>query len=176
MNLQNVDISDIWFPAGGVPNDIRNDKQVEFYRKVAEDLGIPPIVDLITCNPPWLPMSLLQPGGSGPGEILHSLDTDNAVYDPKERFLISSFNFAKFHLAHLDEALSPEMLLIYSDYAENLGVQAPNRIPTLAREFGFTQVDLLDRTRMPDSKRNRKQDPLKLIKRQSFIQLWRIAR
>lgn len=134
------------------------------------------MVDLITCNPPWLPMSYLQPGGAGPGDILNALDTDNAVYDPKERFLISCLNFAKFHLSDSqEEELSPEMLLIYSDYAEHLGVQPPNRIPTLAREFGFAQVDLLDRTRMPASKRNRRHDPLKLIKKQSHIQLWRIA-
>ena len=121
-------------------------------------------------------MAFLQPGGAGPGEILSGLDSDNAIYDPQERFLISCFNFAKFHLAESELVEEPEMLLMYSDYAQNLGAQAPNRISTLAREFGFSQVDLLDQTSMPISKRNRKHDPLKLIKKKSFIQLWRIAR
>ena len=49
---------------------------------------------------------------------------DNAVYDPKEKFLISSLNFAKFHL----NPQNGEMLLIYSDLAVNLGLQEPNRI------------------------------------------------
>lgn len=70
-------------------------------------------------------MSLLHPGGASPGEILSPLDTDNAVYDPRERFLISCLNFAKFHLAlegFEDSESTPEMLLIYSNYAQLLGV------------------------------------------------------
>lgn len=43
---------------------------------------------------------------------------DNAVYDPKEKFLLSCLNFAKFHLDGVDG----EMLLIYSDLATNLGL------------------------------------------------------
>ena len=41
---------------------------------------------------------------------------ENAVYDPKERFLISCLNFAKYHLSD-----KGQMLLIYSDLATNLG-------------------------------------------------------
>ena len=43
---------------------------------------------------------------------------DNAVYDPKEQFLLSSFNFAKYHLCEENG----NMLLIYSNLAENLGL------------------------------------------------------
>ena len=84
---------------------------------------------------------------------------DNAVYDPKEKFLISSLNFAKFHL----NPQNGEMLLIYSDLAVNLGLQEPNRIKDLAAQFGFSQTTLLDRTSMPLTKNLH--DPLKMIKK-----------
>lgn len=43
-------------------------------------------------------------------------DFDNAIYDPDEQFLISTLNFAKHNLC----PEKGQMLLIYSDYAENL--------------------------------------------------------
>jgi hypothetical protein len=43
---------------------------------------------------------------------------DNAIYDPKEKFLNSCLNFAKFHL----DKQKGEMFIIYSDLAYNLGI------------------------------------------------------
>ena len=92
---------------------------------------------------------------------------DNAVYDPKERFLNASLNFAKYHLCRE----RGEMLLIYSDLAANLGLQEPNKIALLADKFGMN-AEIVDQTSMPVPKN--KHDPLKLIKKESNIQLWRI--
>ena len=113
---------------------------------------IPQNLDLITCNPPWLPLSFLN--GSNLSTIL---DPDNAIYDPEERFLISMFNFAKQNLALPSPATptTPELLLIYSDFAQKLGVQPAGRVRELGREFGFGSVEMVDRVRMPASKRNR---------------------
>ena len=111
---------------------------------------------MITCNPPWIPASYLT--GSQAGEASH-FDMDNAVYDPKEKFLISSLNFAKFHL----DPENGEMLLIYSDLATNLGLQEPNRILDLAKKFGFNRTTLIDQTSMPLTKNLH--DPLKMIKK-----------
>jgi methylase of polypeptide subunit release factors len=82
---------------------------VNFYNKLSQDLGFASKVDLILCNPPWIPAS----------PVSCSLNPlENAVYDDREKFLISSLNFAKFHL-HPEKG---EMLLIYSDLAQNLGI------------------------------------------------------
>ena len=67
-------------------------------------------MDLIVCNPPWLPTSFLTSAYTS--DSIASLDLDNAVYDPKEFFLNSCLNFAKFHLNQ-----NGEMLMIYSDFA-----------------------------------------------------------
>ena len=93
INFRNVDISDLWFPITGTPDALYRSKQVNFYEKIAKDLEIrgedKPEVDLIVCNPPWLPATTLS-----------ELSTlENAVYDPKEKFLISCLNFAKYHLS-----------------------------------------------------------------------------
>ena len=58
-------------------------------------------------------------------------------------------NFAKYHL-HPTEG---EMLLIYSDLAANLGLQEPDHIWKLSKQFGLNTVDLIDQTNMPMSKR-----------------------
>ena len=70
---------------------------------MSTDLGYPFTVDLIVCNPPWIPATLLAEVNP----------LDNGVYDsPEEHFLKSSLNFARIHLDK-----SGEMLLIYSDMA-----------------------------------------------------------
>ena len=81
-------------------------------------MGFGEQADLILCNPPWIPATILASQEQTPLE--------NAVYDPKEKFLWSSLNFAKFHLTQ-----TGEMLLIYSDLAANLGLQEPNRVDSL---------------------------------------------
>lgn len=100
---------------------------------------------------------------------LAQIDQDNAIYDPKEKFLISSLNFAKYHMSE-----TGEMLIIYSDLAQNLGLQEPNRIKILAEQFGFSQAEVVDQTSMPLSKNVN--DPLKMIKKASNIQIWKVTK
>lgn len=83
------------------------DNQIEFYKKVTSELGLPMQVDLITCNPPWIPCEF----------IADSSPLDNGVYDPKEAFLEAALNFAKLHLSS-----KGEMILVYSDLAYLLGL------------------------------------------------------
>ena len=109
-------------------------------------------VDLITCNPPWVTANHLFGGVNNT-----TFDMDNAIYDPKEQFLISSLNFCKFHLDQ-----NGHMLLIYSDFAYNLGVQDANRVEKLCKLFGM-QCELVDSTSMPLSKNLH--DPLKMVKK-----------
>ena len=70
---------------------------------MAKDLEFPYTVDLIVCNPPWVPANFVKAANP----------LDNGVYDPDEKFLKSAFNFARVHL----DKHSGEMLLIYSDLA-----------------------------------------------------------
>jgi methylase of polypeptide subunit release factors len=81
---------------------------------MATEMSMPMTFDLITCNPPWLPASYLT---GSLKNISSNFDLDNAVYDPKEQFLLSSFNFAKYHMES-----DGEMLMIYSNLAANLGL------------------------------------------------------
>ena len=83
-------------------------KEIAFYRELSQELEFPFTVDLILCNPPWVPADFVP--ATNP--------LDNGVYDPEERFLKSALNFAK---VHLDKAKG-EMLLIYSDLAYQLGL------------------------------------------------------
>ena len=45
-----------------------------FYRSLAKDLEFPFTVDLVVCNPPWIPAAYVK--ASNP--------LDNGVYDPGE--------------------------------------------------------------------------------------------
>jgi len=103
-------------------------KEMSFYKSVCGDLGYPFQTDLIVCNPPWIPASLVS----------EMSPLDNASYDPDEQFLKSSFNFSRIHLSK-----AGEMLLLYSDLAHQLGLQEENRVPNLANEFGL-RAELLD--------------------------------
>ena len=76
--------------------------EVHFYKNVTKDLGLPMLVDLIVCNPPWIEASLVQ------NEIS---PLDNGVYDPESVFLKSALNFARLHL----RKDGGQMLVLYSD-------------------------------------------------------------
>ena len=78
-------------------------KEATFYRALTKDLEYPFKVDLVVCNPPWIPAEY----------VTATSPLDNAVYDPQERFLKSAFNFCRLHL----NKERGEMLLIYSDLA-----------------------------------------------------------
>jgi len=83
--------------------------------------------------------------------------------------LKSALNFGK---VHLDKSRG-EMLLIYSDLAYQLGLQGDNRVTELAHMYGM-RAELIDRTQMPLNKKPR--DPLRLIKRNSHVELYRVTR
>ena len=101
-----IDLCEFYMQRGA--NKIQSTpNQIEFYKNITSELGIPMQFDLITCNPPWIPAEF----------VAESSPLDNGVYDPKETFLNSSLNFARLHLSP-----SGEMLLIYSDLAMLLGL------------------------------------------------------
>ena len=77
-------------------------KEMNFYRELSKDLEFPFQVDLVVCNPPWIPAEFVR----------ETNPLDNGVYDPQEKFLKSMFNFCR---VHLDK--NGEMLLVYSDLA-----------------------------------------------------------
>lgn len=77
-------------------------KEMNWYKRLAKDLNFPFQVDLVVCNPPWVPADFVK----------ETNPLDNGVYDPEEKFLKSVFNFCK---VHLDK--NGEMLLVYSDLA-----------------------------------------------------------
>ena len=84
-----------------------------FYKNTMQELGVPFTVDLIVCNPPWIPAKFVP----------ETNPLDNGVYDQDEKFLKSALNFAKIHLDKRGE-----MLLIYSDLAYKLGLQEQTRV------------------------------------------------
>lgn len=134
-------------------------KENAFYRGVAKDLDFPFKVDLIVCNPPWVPAEFIR----------ETNPLDNGVYDPQEKFIKSALNFAKMHL---DKATG-EMLLIYSDLAYQLGLQTEGRVRELANLYGLS-AELVDRTQMPLNKKPR--DPLRQVKRNSHVELYRVTK
>ena len=77
-------------------------KEVSFYKNITNEIGLPFQVDMVVCNPPWIPASFVK----------ETSPLDNGVYDPEEKFLKSAFNFCRIHLKK-----DGEMLLIYSDLA-----------------------------------------------------------
>lgn len=74
---------------------------------MTDALEIPFKYDLILCNPPWLPASVISDINP----------MDNGVYDPYEGFLQSSLNFARIHLSQ-----NGKLLLIHSDLGSILGL------------------------------------------------------
>ena len=106
-------------------------ERTAFYKNTADELGIPFTVDLIICNPPWIPAKFVQ----------ETNPLDNGVYDPEEKFLKSALNFAKVHL----DKNTGEMLLIHSDLAYQLGLQESTRVGDLATQYGL-RAELIDKT------------------------------
>ena len=122
-----------------------------FYKNTMQELGVPFTVDLIVCNPPWIPAKFVP----------ETNPLDNGVYDQDEKFLKSALNFAKIHLDKRGE-----MLLIYSDLAYKLGLQEQTRVQDLVREYNL-RAELIDQTSLPLNKK--KTDPMREIKRDSKV-------
>lgn len=64
-------------------------KEAEGFKKLSASMGLPFKYDLILCNPPWIPASLVSEVNP----------LDNGVYDPNEEFLKACINFARLHLS-----------------------------------------------------------------------------
>lgn len=75
VNTVELDLVEYYMPKTGVIKS--PEAQLEFYRSMTSELGIPMHFDLITCNPPWIPAEY----------IAEATPLDNGVYDPKEQFL-----------------------------------------------------------------------------------------
>lgn len=78
-------------------------------------------------------------------------------------------------IIRLELHLSPkgEMLLIYSDLAMILGLQEENKVQKLANEFGL-RAELVDKVGF--SVNRKPNDPLKNIKQESKVQLYKITK
>jgi len=126
-------------------------------------------VDLIISNPPWVPCSLMA--SSNPLE--------NATYDPNESFLRSALNFASnsphFYPPFAEIHLSPGgvMLLVYSDFAQKIGIQDEDPVKRHAQALGL-RAELADETKMSVGKKP--YDPMKPYKLNSQVQLFKISK
>ncbi|WP_051165232.1 methyltransferase [Methyloversatilis universalis] len=111
---------------------------------------------LVVCNPPWLPGRPSSP-------------LEYAVYDPDSRML-------RGFLAGLTAHLAPggEGWLILSDFAEHLGLRAPDELAGLIAAAGLKVVGRLDaRPRHP--KAMDRSDPLYPARSKEVTTLWRLA-
>ena len=121
---------------------------------IAEPLDLPQY-SVITCNPPWLPTTtegrnMLMPG----------------LFDEDERMLQGCLRFAGTHLLP-----DGRLLLVYSDLASLIGLQATNRIEQLCAVNGL-RVHAVERrrnTRPVDSA-----DPFSRLKESSHFLLYDI--
>lgn len=118
--------------------------ELNFYKNITSELGLPFTVDLIVCNPPWIPANFMP----------ETSPLDNGVYDTVDQhFLKSALNFARLHLDK-----EGEMLLIFSDLAYQLGLLEEDRITRLTTMYGL-RAELLDATTIPLNKKAH--DPLR---------------
>lgn len=152
-----TDIVDLYYSE---PSQQKNPAtELNFYKNVSGELGLPFTVDLILCNPPWIPANSLP----------DTSPLDNGVYDTLDQhFLKSALNFAR---VHLDK--EGEMLLIFSDLAYQLGLLEEDRVHKLATQYGL-RAELMDSTTLPLNKKPH--DPLRQIKHNSKVQLFRLTK
>jgi SAM-dependent methyltransferase len=112
-------------------------------------------LNTIVSNPPWLPVKA-------------SSSLDNGVYDPKGEMLLGTFKTAKRFLTE-----NGRLLLIYSDLAQNLGLQEPCFIEKLIESHDLKLKERIE-TFFPKSLDLR--DPLRDIKDSSHIYLYDIRK
>ncbi len=74
VNASELDIVDLYFKDAEKETNqgVDQAKEMQFYRELSKDLGFPMTVDLIVCNPPWVPADFVK--ATSP--------LDNGVYDP----------------------------------------------------------------------------------------------
>lgn len=123
---------------------------------IEADLFPPGRAPLVVCNPPWLPARPSSP-------------LEYAVYDPDSRML-------RGFLAGLAAHLAPggEGWLILSDFAEHLGLRAPDELAGLIDAAGLKVAGRLDaRPRHP--KASDATDPLHAARAKEVTTLWRLV-
>jgi len=110
---------------------------------------------LVVCNPPWLPARPAAP-------------IERAVYDPDSAML-------RGFLAGLADHLAPggEGWLIMSDFAEHLGLRAPDMLPQAITAAGLEVAGKLD-IRPRHGKALDRDDPLHAARARETTSLWRL--
>ncbi len=111
---------------------------------------------LIVCNPPWLPAKPSSP-------------IEYAIYDPENRMLLAFLNGLKNHLSEGGEGW-----LIMSDFAEHLGLRAPEMLLDAIEKAGLKLLEKVD-TRPKHSKVLDSEDPLHEARKKELTSLWRLT-
>ena len=110
---------------------------------------------LIVCNPPWLPAKPSAP-------------IEYAIYDPDNRMLLAFLKGVKDHLT-----LDGEAWLIMSNFAEHLGLRAPEMLPSAIELAGLQVIEKLDTVpkhgKVMDAK-----DALHEARKKEVTSLWRL--
>ena len=133
-------------------------EELRAYKSVAHQIGIPSRYDIIMCNPPWIPAA----------KVAEVNPLDNGVYDPEEKFLKSALNFGRLHLS---PGKVGRMLLIYSDLAQILGIQKPERVEELIHHSGLFVEEIYQ---IPMRQSKKLYDPLVNYKAEANVQLFEI--
>ncbi len=111
---------------------------------------------LIVCNPPWLPAKPSSP-------------IEYAIYDPENRMLLAFLNGLKNHLSEGGEGW-----LIMSDFAEHLGLRAPEMLLDAIEKAGLKLLEKVD-TKPKHSKVMDSEDPLHEARKKELTSLWRLT-
>lgn len=113
--------------------------------------------DLVVCNPPWLPARPSSP-------------VEHAVYDPDSRMLRGFLDGLAAHLTERGEGW-----LIMSDFAERLGLRAPDAIGGWIAAAGLQLIERHD-TRPTHKRAADASDPLHAARAGEITSLWRLGR
>ena len=124
--------------------------------RAADLLDGSPTVDLIVCNPPWLP-----------GIVRNPLDA--AVHDPEHRMLKGFLDAASQHLNPGGQAW-----LIMSNLAELLGLRSREQLLQWISSAGLQVLQRHD-TRPVHPKASRQSDPLAAWRSQEITSLWQLS-
>lgn len=119
----------------------------------------PPVdpVDLIVCNPPWIPARPSSP-------------LERAIYDPDNQMLRS-------FLTGVSHYLKPngEIWLIMSNFAEHLGLRTHEQWLSLIASAGLKVVDKRD-AKPHHPRTSDTSDPLHAARKAEIVSLWRMNR
>ena len=111
---------------------------------------------LIVCNPPWLPARPNSP-------------IESAIYDPESRMLLGFLNGLAAHLEPNGEGW-----LIMSNFAEHLGLRAPEFLPEAIQRAGLKVLSKTD-IKPIHPRTSDKNDPLHAARSAEVTSLWRLG-